>query len=356
MASEVPSYSEESAEGCLDLRVACLRHLFWAGMFRLIYKFSLIFKGFSAIVPLPMSKRINITMLNCSIKHKISLLTFLVILLISVSSEFAFTMTSESYFMPTNTIGSAGTSGNSSSLKYKLFYDVRQMSSLRLSESSNYTLHSGYIYTLFADIYIYNVKINSTSAASVNSISGKPVIEADIIDESVTPGSATVEVFIDKTGYFVDLKSAGPNKYHFSFRPASELSSAPHTIEINARNLVGSADYFKIENLGPGKVFTVTSRPKNVPNPFRPSRGEGTTIIYNLSADTGVKLIIYDITGKAVSQKFFSPGTEGGKAGQNNVFWDGKNDFGGYVGNGVYIYFITSGDKILSKGQMAVID
>jgi hypothetical protein len=118
---------------------------------------------------------------------------------------------------------------------------------------------------------------------------------------------------------------------------------------------------FTIENQGytaPSGAIGVSSvsRPKNVPNPFQPRHGEGTTIIYDLSADTGTKLIVYDITGQAVWQKFFDPGVEGGKSGRNNVFWDGKNDFGEYVGNGVYIYFITSGSKILNNGHMAVMD
>jgi hypothetical protein len=103
-------------------------------------------------------------------------------------------------------------------------------------------------------------------------------------------------------------------------------------------------------------LLSVTGRPKNVPNPFKSKQGEGTTIIYDLSSDTGTKLIIYSITGSVVWQKSFDPGSAGGKAGQNNVFWDGKNDFGDYVGNGMYIYLITSSSKILHNGHMAVIN
>jgi hypothetical protein len=115
-----------------------------------------------------------------------------------------------------------------------------------------------------------------------------------------------------------------------------------------------SASYFGVRQIRQADISSLTSMPKNVPNPFKPKRGEGTTIIYNLSSDTGTKLIIYDITGQAIWQKFLAPGEEGGKAGQNNVFWNGKNDFGDYVGNGVYIYLITSGSKVLHIGHMAV--
>ena len=194
----------------------------------------------------------------------------------------------------------------------------------------------------------------------LRTLSGTTVIEGDVYDESLEQRTPTVNVYIDGKKYSVVLVSQGVSrglqKYHFSLNLLQKIDVVKNSIEIHATTLGGATDYFKIEKLKPAEALSITSKPKNVPNPFRPSRGEGTTIMYNLSSDTGVKLIIYDITGKAVSQKFFSPGTEGGKAGQNNVFWDGKNDFGGYVGNGVYIYFITSGEKILSKGQMAVID
>ncbi len=118
----------------------------------------------------------------------------------------------------------------------------------------------------------------------------------------------------------------------------------------------GSADLNGLTQIQHAGLFSVTSWAKNVPNPFRPRQGEGTTIIYNISADTCTKLIIYDITGRAIWQKSFDPGEEGGKAGQNSVFWDGKNDFGGYVGNGIYIYMVISDSKILHLGHMAVMN
>jgi hypothetical protein len=272
------------------------------------------------------------------------------------SDSFAFTMESQNYSLPAGAIGGSGTFENSSSSNYELYYNIGQMSPAGSSESSNYMLRSGYIYTLFDDIYIYDVSIDGSSASSVTSISSNPVIEADILDECLTPGSTSVEVSVDGNKYLVGLIKTGPRKYHFSFSPGMELSGATHEVIIRAKNLAGSADYYGVKKLKQAGLFSVTSRPKNVPNPFKPRHGEGTTIMYNLSSGTGTKLIVYDITGKAIWQRSFESGTEGGKSGLNNVFWDGKNDFGEYVGNGVYIYTITSGSKILHKGQMAVMD
>ena len=128
------------------------------------------------------------------------------------------------------------------------------------------------------------------------------------------------------------------------------------TYVMASRAVGSSTDQYGIKQVKQTGLFSLTGRTKNVPNPFKPRQGEGTTIIYDLSTDTSAKLLVYSITGQVVRQKSFEPGSVGGKAGQNSVFWDGKNDFGDYVGNGMYIYLITSRTKILHNGHMVVMD
>ena len=72
-----------------------------------------------------------------SMKYKISLLAFLVIILMSASSSFAFTMTSESYFMPTAIVDSGGTLEESSSSNYELYSDLDQPIPVGPSENDN---------------------------------------------------------------------------------------------------------------------------------------------------------------------------------------------------------------------------
>ena len=140
------------------------------------------------------------------------------------------------------------------------------------------------------------------------------------------------------------------------------LQVSPGTGESSSSTALGSgglytllASYGKI----PTQTLTtlsITLKPKNVPNPFKTSKGNGTTIMYNLQNDYPVKLIIYDISGRAVWTRFFNAGSNGGRQTDNEVFWDGTTDLGQRASNGVYIYLITTKGKVLSKGQMAVID
>jgi len=80
---------------------------------------------------------------------------------------------------------------------------------------------------------------------------------------------------------------------------------------------------------------------QNFPNPFNLM----TTIEYQISEKTDVKIIVYDIAGKTVKtfpRKFQEPGVY-------TLVWDGKNNNGGFVSSGVYIYQLTTGQKTVCK-------
>ena len=67
-------------------------------------------------------------------------------------------------------------------------------------------------------------------------------------------------------------------------------------------------------------------------------------------------MIVYDITGHEVMRKNFTPGVQGGRAGINNVEWNGKTLFGATAGNGMYVYKIISGSKVIGSGKLVVMD
>jgi hypothetical protein len=104
-------------------------------------------------------------------------------------------------------------------------------------------------------------------------------------------------------------------------------------------------------------VMTVSlKKPKNIPNPFNPKKDGETAIVYKLSSDMNTILSIYDMSQKPVWSKSFNAGENGGMAepAENRVMWDGKNNAGVPVANGVYIFIIRSGQKIIAQGQMMV--
>ena len=74
----------------------------------------------------------------------------------------------------------------------------------------------------------------------------------------------------------------------------------------------------------------------NVPNPFNPE----TTIRFDLPSDNQVRLKIFDVVGQQVRTLMsgYLP------TGSHQVVWDGRNEEGMSVANGVYFYRLQAGD------------
>ncbi|MBU1026928.1 MAG: hypothetical protein KKA31_04285, partial [Candidatus Margulisbacteria bacterium] len=57
-----------------------------------------------------------------------------------------------------------------------------------------------------------------------------------------------------------------------------------------------------------------------------------------------------------IAKNNYAAGSSGGKAGYNEVTWDGKSSSGAYVGNGLYVFLIIADGKVVQngKGKIAV--
>jgi len=72
----------------------------------------------------------------------------------------------------------------------------------------------------------------------------------------------------------------------------------------------------------------------NYPNPC----SSGTTFTYNLSQEAQVRIEIYTLAGELI--KVIDPAS--GQVGYNEQYWDGTDDRGHMLDNGVYIYRIVA--------------
>jgi hypothetical protein len=91
----------------------------------------------------------------------------------------------------------------------------------------------------------------------------------------------------------------------------------------------------------------------NYPNPFNPLN-VSTGIRFNLSRDAAIVIKIFDVSGNPVR----SIEKSNCGAGINTIAWDGRDDSGDVLANGVYFYLITardpSGNEAKYKGKMAI--
>ena len=85
-------------------------------------------------------------------------------------------------------------------------------------------------------------------------------------------------------------------------------------------------------------------------NPFNPLNGTN-TFVYTLTADSDVEFRIFTITGLEVYARKYSAGSQGGKSGTNQIQWDGRNESGEIVLNGVYVTLLN----VLATGETATL-
>jgi hypothetical protein len=83
---------------------------------------------------------------------------------------------------------------------------------------------------------------------------------------------------------------------------------------------------------------------QNYPNPFNPV----TTLRYELSQESFVKITIYDMLGNVVNNLV----NRNQRRGYKSVQWNATNDQGQPVSTGLYFYTIQAGDFIQTKKML----
>lgn len=111
-------------------------------------------------------------------------------------------------------------------------------------------------------------------------------------------------------------------------------------------------------------IFTVVAAPSpidqlsgltNFPNPFSPLK-ESTRIRYVLTENSEVTVRIFNTLGDLVKTMSFPSGSTGGQGSSvgftNEITWDGKNDQGDVVTNGVYLAVIKAESSDENKEEI----
>ena len=89
----------------------------------------------------------------------------------------------------------------------------------------------------------------------------------------------------------------------------------------------------------------------NYPNPFSPASGESTTMVFYLDEDGDCDLYLFNLIGEIIWEKSVA-----GVRGVNSLVWNGKNDWGNYAPNGVYLLRVVKDNKVISTGKVSVLD
>lgn len=90
------------------------------------------------------------------------------------------------------------------------------------------------------------------------------------------------------------------------------------------------------------------------PNPFSPSSGDNALIVFSLAKEARGDIDIYDFASRKVRVLARDAVFTGGR--DHRVAWDGRDDSGQSVANGVYFYRITLDSGPQAFGKVVVLD
>jgi hypothetical protein len=106
--------------------------------------------------------------------------------------------------------------------------------------------------------------------------------------------------------------------------------------------------------VGIGGVPDSSTTTYAAPNPFSPSSGDRALIVFSLAQETQVDIDIYDFASRKVRVLSRDAVFSGDR--DHRVAWDGLDDGGHSVANGVYFYRITLDSGHQAFGKVVVLD
>jgi hypothetical protein len=149
--------------------------------------------------------------------------------------------------------------------------------------------------------------------------------------------------WIEQTGWEGQQTVQVARRWDFSLKcevtdSDNNTASDIHSVDVGGGLAKAQCELSEINNQSVPENVELTG---NYPNPFNPS----TTIKFGLPEETNIKITIYSSTGQkivALADGIYSKGYHG-------LVWDGKNQAGNSVSNGIYIYELKAGNQRLIK-------
>jgi len=147
------------------------------------------------------------------------------------------------------------------------------------------------------------------------------------------------------------------------FTPDRPFSAGELSISLTPRDNVGNVGSRADFSLTPGEVQARTAADDSNtvsftstefgPNPFSPASGQTCLIKYSLSRMADLKFYLFSLNGTQLFSRTVAGATNG------SIVWDGRDDAGGKVSSGIYIFAMVaqsdSGRSEIRRGKLIVL-
>jgi len=202
---------------------------------------------------------------------------------------------------------------------------------------------------------ISNVKVDGSLIVNGDLVKSSGALTATVTDEPSGINQATSRVVIDGTATAFNALT-GTSLYDAAtgaLTCAFSLGAGTHYLTIEARDISGNSTIVaRTVAVDTGELKAANAFIN--PNPFNPANGPA-RLAYQLNGDADITLYMFNEINQLVWKRSYLSGVNGGKAGYNEISWDGTTDFNETAGNGAYFLRIVSGGRVIGKIKIAVL-
>ncbi|MDD5382099.1 MAG: CARDB domain-containing protein, partial [Candidatus Margulisbacteria bacterium] len=225
-------------------------------------------------------------------------------------------------------------------------------------------------YTIISDPsivgpHIKSVLFNGKKIVTEDYVPRQPLIEVELEDKTSGIVSCGIEIrkASDNTVVFsaasaMSAMSAGGAKA--SLAVSEPLGEGSYFARVTVTDAAGNVSTYDTPVFRASSFFGMSAL--SGPNPFSPN-GDGTAdttkITYQLSADAKIKIRLVDLSGRLIRHWDYEPGVVNKSTiGYNAVEWDGSDENGATVANGLYLCYVLAeagGEVKKARLQIAVL-
>ena len=185
---------------------------------------------------------------------------------------------------------------------------------------------------------------------NITIISANPPVR---LRRSITDSSIGIE---DLGTVTVTADATKPNIFYGKYSP--RLNDGTYILKLEAIDSGGNSSFLEYNELHVRSASEVQIQqpPLSYPNPFDPnSTPQYISIGYMLTRSSNISLSIYTVTMNRIARKDYPAESNGGKAGYNEISWNGRDNSGSLVGNGIYLFLIVADGNLLGKGKITIL-
>ncbi len=164
-----------------------------------------------------------------------------------------------------------------------------------------------------------------------NHYAKKSILLIDVVNNNILYEFSDPTLIYPKLISFTDIDGDNKLELIFRFSLGDDYKTVAYSTDLQATSM--SQAYNDI----PDNYNLL----QNYPNPFNPT----TTIEFEISQPSNVKVNIYDVAGRMIKELI----NEQKNTGKYSVTWNGKDNSGNTVASGNYFYQIISGDFVQAK-------